>query len=43
MHFGTLIKNFESIIDVTKKVQSFVSLTTFIVFRNLFGGGNYIY
>ena len=37
MHFGRLIKSLESIIDIIKKVQILMSLTTFIVFRNLFG------
>jgi len=43
MYFGSLIKSFESIIDITKKVQSLVRLPASIVFRNLFELENYIY
>ena len=38
----SLIKSFESIINITKKAQSLASLTTFIVVRNLFGLENCI-
>jgi len=34
MHFGRLIIIFGSIIDITKKVPSFVSLLASIVFNN---------
>ena len=42
MHFGGLIKRFQSIIDIAKKVQSVIGLTIFIVYGNLFGLENYI-
>ena len=37
LHFRSLVKSFQSIINITNKVQSLISLTTSIVFRNLFG------
>ena len=37
MHFGSLIKSFESMIDITRKVQSLVSLVACIVFHNAWG------
>jgi len=44
MHFQTLIKIFESIIHIIKKVQSSVSLKTSILLKNLIiWGGNCIY
>jgi len=38
MHFGSLIKSFELIFDITKEVHSLIGLTTCIVY-NLFGLG----
>ena len=35
--FGSLIKIFESIINITRKVPSLVSLIAFIMFNNSFG------
>jgi len=37
INFGTLVKSFWIIIDITKKVQSLVSLTILIMLRNLVG------
>ena len=42
MHFGSLIKSLESIMDITKKVPSLVGLITSVVPNNLFGVENYI-
>ena len=43
MHFGNLIKIFESMIDITKKVLGLVTLTASIEFNSLFGVKNHIY
>ena len=43
MHFGSLIKNLESIINITKKLPSLVNLVTSIEFNNSFRVENHIY
>ena len=43
MQFGSLIKSCESIIEITKKVQNLVRLTTLNVFISVFRVKNYIY
>ena len=43
MHFGSLIKSFESMIDITKKVPSLVSLIASMEFNSSFGVKNRIY
>ena len=43
MHFESLIKSFESIVDITRKVSSLMSLVAFIVFNNSFRVENHIY
>ena len=43
MHFGSLIKSFQSIVDITRKVSSLMSLVAFIVFNNSFRVENHTY
>jgi len=43
MYFGSLVMNFKSIIDITKKVSSLVSFITYIVFNDSFGMENHTY
>ena len=43
MHFESLIKSFQFIIDITKKAQHLMRLTNFITFRNIFRVDNQIY
>jgi len=42
MQFGSLIKSFESLMDITKKIPSLMSLIASMVINNLFGVKNCI-